>query len=126
MALEARDLAARGRVLREEPLRQARGAEREAPQPDRAPVLDEDKLDAAATDVDEEVGPALEPEGMVRGAVDEPCLLGARDDLHGDAGLAPEPPDERRAVRGLADGARRDGPHALDATRPGEARERLH
>ena len=124
--LESHHLTRRGRIAGEETLAQACCPEREAPEPDRLPLVHEHELDASAADVDQQMGPAREPERVVGGAEDETRLLGPRDDSHGNAGLAPEPSHEGGAVGRFAHRAGGDRAHALHPARAGEARERLH
>ena len=124
--LEPTHLPGGGRVMQQKALGQAGHTERQAPQPERAAVVDEHELDAAAAHVDQQVRPPFEPERMTGGAEDEPRLLEPRDDPHGDPGLTAQPAHQRRPVPRLAHRARRHGPQAVDPPRAREPSEVLH
>jgi hypothetical protein len=126
VALERAHLPAGRRVLREKPLGEPCDPERNAPHPERLAVLDERQLDAAAADVDQQVGATLERHRVAHGAEDETRLVEARDDLDRQARLALQPPHEGRAVARFTDGAGRHRAQPVHVTGAGEASERGH
>ena len=125
MLLELADLPGPRRIVDEEAFGQPRHAERQAPHPERAPVADEHELDASAPHIDQQVGAAVETEGVAGGAEDETRLVRTRDDANGDARLPPEQADEGGAVPCLAHRARRHGAQALDMPRARQTLEGL-
>jgi hypothetical protein len=80
-------------------------------------------LDTAAPDVHHHGLAALEVGAVGGRQMDEPCLLGAGDDLRVDAGLLRDGIEEIAAVLGLPCSARGAGDDLVDAVRIGEPLE---
>src|SRR5262249_21706747 len=80
-------------------------------------------LDAASADVDDDRGLSRQVDTVQRGLMNEPRLLGPRDDPRTDAGLLRDGAQEFSAVLGFARGAGRDGNHFVDAVRLSQAAE---
>jgi len=110
--------------LRDEPLRQADASQGQADCAPGGPAAEREALQAAAAQV-VYVEVSQVPERRIgrEAAPDEARLLGARQDPDREAGRRLCPVQELPRVRGVADGACRDGDDPVRAEAPGLGRE---
>jgi hypothetical protein len=121
------DIAAAQRLVAEEALGEADGAELEAARLEHATGPAENELGAAAADVDQHDLLIEDGHRLQHTQVDEPGLLDPGDHLDLDAGLRPGALEEDVAVLRFAHGTRRDRVHsgAGDLRHLAEALQRL-
>jgi hypothetical protein len=117
MRFQIADLARARRIIGQELLGEARDAQLEAAHPHRLAIADHHQLDAAAADIDQQMGSAFEPHRMTRGDENEACFLGAGNDFHLDAGFAPDAGHKVSAVLGLAHRAGRNRARPIDVAK---------
>ena len=128
VARQARHRAPRRRVLGEEALGQAQGAERGAAHAQELLRRARHELHAAAADVDDQGRCVAERQRAADGEIVEAALFLGRDDARRDAGEPARLAHEAAAVRGLAHrggGGAQDTVDLVAAGQAHEARQRI-
>ena len=119
-------IARRERIALDEPLGETDDAELEAASELHRGASAPRDLDTAPSDVDDDDVIAGRADAVRRGAMDEPCFLGAGDDARADAGLGGDGLEKLGSGLGFARRARRDGDDLIHAVRVGEPPELGH